>query len=85
MPDELVGKMINAASEKNAVDFKSSLEDSMNERIATQLRDRKMEIANKMFEEDSKEAQMVIVSKKKKEAAMDQNDIAMKGTSPAKA
>jgi hypothetical protein len=43
MPDELVGKMINAASEKNAVDFKSSLEDSMNERIATQLRDRKME------------------------------------------
>jgi hypothetical protein len=85
MPDELVGKMINAASEKNAVDFKSSLEDSMNERIATQLRDRKMEIANKMFEEDSKEAQMAIVSKKKKEAAMDQNDIAMKGTSPAKA
>ena len=77
--------MINAASEKNAVDFKSSLEDSMNERIATQLRDRKMEIANKMFEEDSKEAQMAIVSKKKKEAAMDQNDIAMKGTSPAKA
>ena len=85
MPDELVGKMINAASEKNAVDFKSSLEDSMNERIATQLRDRKMEIANKMFEEDSKEAQMAIVSKKKKEAAMDKNDIAMKGTSPAKA
>ena len=85
MPDELVGKMINAASEKNAVDFKSSLEDSMNERIATQLRDRKMEIANKMFEEDSKEAQIAIVSKKKKEAAMDQNDIAMKGTSPAKA
>ena len=85
MPDELVGKMINAASEKNAVDFKSSLEDSMNERIATQLRDRKMEIANKMFEEDSKEAQMAIVSKKKKEAAIDQNDIAMKGTSPAKA
>ena len=85
MPDELVGKMINAASEKNAVDSKSSLEDSMNERIATQLRDRKMEIANKMFEEDSKEAQMAIVSKKKKEAAMDQNDIAMKGTSPAKA
>ena len=85
MPDELVGKMINAASEKNAVDFKSSLEDSINERIATQLRDRKMEIANKMFEEDSKEAQMAIVSKKKKEAAMDQNDIAMKGTSPAKA
>ena len=84
MPDELVGKMINAASEKNAVDFKSSLEDSMNERIATQLRDRKMEIANKMFEEDSKEAQMAIVSKKKKEAAMDQNDIAMKGTPPAK-
>ena len=85
MPDELVGKMINAASEKNAVDFKSSLEDSMNERIATQLRDRKMEIANKMFEEDSKEAQMAIVSKKKKEGAMDQKDIAMKGTSPAKA
>lgn len=85
MPDELVGKMVNAALEKNAVDFKSSLEDSMNERIATQLRDKKMDIANKMFEEDSKEAQMAIVSKKKKEAAMDQNDIAMKGTSPAKA
>lgn len=85
MPDESTMKMIDAALERNAVSFKSSLEDTMNERIATELRDKKMELASKMFEEDSKEAQMSIVSKKKKEAAMDQNDIAMKGTSPAKA
>ncbi len=85
MPDESTMRMVDAALERNAVAFKSSLEDSMNERIATELRDKKMELASKMFEENSKEAQMSIVSKKKKEAAMDQNDIAMKGTSPAKA
>ena len=85
MPDDSARKMVGAAIEKNAVDFKSSMEDSMNERIATQLRDRKMEIANNMFsEEDAKDMQLKIVDRKKKEAAMDQNDIAKKGSSPAK-
>lgn len=85
MPDDSARKMVDAAIEKNAVDFKSSMEDSMNERIATQLRDRKMEIANNMFsEEDAKDAQLKIVDRKKKEAAIDQNDIAKKGSSPAK-
>lgn len=85
MPDDSARKMVDAAIEKNAVDFKSSMEDSMNERIATQLRDRKMEIANNMFsEEDAKDAQLKIVDRKKKEAAIDQNDIAKKGSSPVK-
>ena len=85
MPDDSARKMVDAAVEKNAVDFKSSMEDSMNERIATQLRDRKMEIANNMFsEEDAKDMQVKIVDKKKKEAAMDQNVIAKKGSSPVK-
>lgn len=85
MPDDSARKMVDAAIEKNAVEFKSSMEDSMNERIATQLRDRKMEIANNMFsEEDAKDMQLKIVDRKKKEAAMDQNDIAKKGSSPAK-
>jgi predicted metal-dependent peptidase len=85
MPDDSARKMVDAAIEKNAVEFKSSMEDSMNERIATQLRDRKMEIANNMFsEEDAKDMQVKIVDKKKKEAAMDQNVIAKKGSSPVK-
>ena len=85
MPDDSARKMVDAAIEKNAVEFKSSMEDSMNERIATQLRDRKMEIANNMFsEEDAKDIQVKIVDKKKKEAAMDQNVIAKKGSSPVK-
>ena len=67
MPDDSARKMVDAAVEKNAVDFKSSMEDSMNERIATQLRDRKMEIANKMFnEEDAKDMQLKNVGRKKK-------------------
>ena len=85
MPDDSARKMVDAAIEKNAVEFKSSMEDSMNERIATQLRDRKMEIANNMFsEEDAKDMQLKNVGRKKKESAMDQNDIAKKGSSPAK-
>lgn len=85
MPDDSARKMVDAAIEKNAVEFKSSMEDSMNERIATQLRDRKMEIANNMFnEEDAKDMQMKNIDRKKKEAAMDQNVIAKKGSSPVK-
>lgn len=85
MPDDSVRKIVDAAIEKNAVEFKSSMEDSMNERIATQLRDRKMEIANDMFkEENAKDMQSKIVHNKKKEAAMDQNVIAKKGSSPVK-
>lgn len=87
MPDETVSKMINAAIEKNAVDFKTSLDTSMSERIAAELRDKKLEISNDMFKEDyeySKDAQMGTVNKKKKEAALDQNVIAKKGSSPAK-
>ena len=85
MPDDSVRKIVDAAIEKNAVEFKSSMEDSMNERIATQLRDRKMEIANDMFnEEDAKDMQMKNIDRKKKEAAMDQNVIAKKGSSPVK-
>jgi hypothetical protein len=85
MPDESTMKMIDAALERNAVSFKSSLEDSMNEKIATELRDKKMEMASKMFgEENSLEMQVKNVDRKKKEAAMDQNDIAKKGSSPVK-
>lgn len=85
MPDDSVRKMVNATIGKNAVEFKSSMEASMNERIATQLRDKKIEIAKNMFgEEDAKDMQMKNVERKKKEAAMDQNDIAKKGSSPVK-
>lgn len=85
MPSESSINMVNAAAEKNAVDFKQHLEASMNERIASELRDKKTEIANSMFKEaNSKDSQLVNVMRKKKEAADDQNDIAMKGTSPAK-
>jgi len=80
MPDELTAKMIDASVEKNAVQFKELMDASMNERIASQLRDTKMEISNKIFE-NSKEFQMKLNSKKKKEAAMDKNDLAMKGSS----
>lgn len=85
MPDETTIKMIDAADQRNAVQFRELLDSAMNERIASQLRDKKMEISNKMFEQDSKKVQMDIISKKKKEASLDHNDIAMKGTSPAKA
>lgn len=77
--------MVNAALEKNAVDFKSHLEASMNERIASELRDKKTEMSNSMFkEESSKDMQFGNINKKKKQGAEDQNDLAMKGTSPAK-
>lgn len=85
MPDELVRNMVDAASEKNAVNFKDFLDSSMSERIASALKDKKMEISNSMFKEDSKETQIGILNKKKKESALDQNDIAMKGTSQGKA
>lgn len=87
MPDETTMNMVNAAAEKNAVDFKSALEASMNERIASELRDKKLEITNSMFKEEfeySKKTQVGIVNKKKKEASLDSNDLAKKGSSPAK-
>lgn len=85
MPDETTVKMVDAADQKNAVQFRELLDSAMNERIASHLRDKKMEISNKMFEQESKEVQFDIISKKKKEASIDRNDINMKGTSPAKA
>lgn len=87
MPSELASKMIDAAMEKNAVEFKNNLDASMSERIASQLSDKKLEISNDMFKEEheySKDAQMGIVNRKKKEAALDQNEITKKGSSPAK-
>jgi len=87
MPDELNKKMVDAVVEKNPVEFKSSFDASVNERIASELRDRKMEISNSIFKEDheyGKDTQIGILNRKKKEAAIDQNDIAKKGSSPAK-
>ena len=85
MPSDSSINMVNAALDKNAVDFKSHLEASMNERIASELRDKKTEIASSMFKEaNSKDSQQVNLMRKKKESAEDQNDIAMKGSSPAK-
>jgi len=85
MPSDSSTNMVNAAAEKNAVDFKSHLEASMNERIASELRDKKAEISSSMFKEDaSKDTQVGNINKKKKQGAEDQNDLAMKGTSPAK-
>lgn len=86
MPSDSSINMVNAAAEKNAVDFKSHLEASMNERIASELRDKKAEISSSMFKEDtSKDMQVGNVNKKKKEAAEDQNDMALRGSTPAKA
>jgi len=80
MPDELVRNMVDATIEKNAINFKDSLDSSMSERIAAALKDKKIEISNSMFKEDSKDTQIGILNKKKKEAALDQNVITMKGS-----
>lgn len=81
MPSDFARKMVDASFVKNAVEFKSTFESSVNEKIASELRDKKLEMSNSMFKEDSsKDMQIANFSKKKKESAEDQNDIAMKGT-----
>lgn len=81
MPSDFARKMVDASFVKNAVEFKSNFESSVNEKIASELRDKKLEMSNSMFKEDSsKDMQIANFSKKKKESAEDQNDIAMKGT-----
>ena len=80
MPSDFARKMVDASFVKNAVEFKSSFESSVNEKIAAELRDKKLAMSNSMFKEDSsKDMQMANVNKKKKESTEDQNDIAMKG------
>ena len=51
MPDNLIENIINSSLEKNAINFKNSFEELMNERISIELRDRKMKIANNIVDE----------------------------------
>lgn len=79
---------MDAVQEKDGVEFKQAIDSAMSEKIASALRDRKTEISNALFSEESpnfkREAQVDILNKKRKEAAADQNVNAMKGTAPVK-